>query len=138
MTSRTGFVQQALLQLEPGVDIREPGAAITIELCGSSQHDGRCPLAPHQTAAERSVDGRGALGPTVGESVGRGTFGGELVVLRIVFAAASADETVVRSRIIRALQHGSGAVSARWRLYECSPAALEPDEIALAARIANG
>jgi hypothetical protein len=139
MTSRVGYVQQALLQLSPGVDIGEPGAAITTELCGSWQHDGPCPLAPHHTAAERQpgLDRLRRLAAISRGSAEPG--GGELVVVRTVFAAAGpADESLVRSRIIRALQAGSGAIAPRWRLYECTRSELEPDEVELVRRIATG
>jgi hypothetical protein len=34
-------------------DTAAPGAAITMFLCGSWEHDGPCPLAPHHTRATR-------------------------------------------------------------------------------------
>ena len=54
-------------------------------LCGSWEHTPPCPLAPHHTSAERD---------------------GDVVRLRVLFAAESTDEPEVRRRIAEALAAG--------------------------------
>ena len=34
--------------MEPGADVRAPGAAVTVALCGHWNHEPPCPLAPHR------------------------------------------------------------------------------------------
>jgi hypothetical protein len=73
--------------MEPDGDENAPGAAITVALCGSWQHDPPCPLAPHHTRAHRS---------------------GEEVVVRVLFAAEPEDEKRVRELVGAALERGWG------------------------------
>ncbi|WP_309107289.1 hypothetical protein [Arthrobacter sp.] len=47
------FVHEALLAVGGDSDGAAPGAAVTLELCGSLEHQPPCPLAPHNTRAER-------------------------------------------------------------------------------------
>lgn len=68
--------------MEPGADVRAPGAAITVALCGHWDHEPPCPLAPHRVSADES--------------------GGELRV-RILFAAEPDAEGGVRHLIDQAL-----------------------------------
>ncbi len=42
--------------MEPDAELSSPGAAITLSLCGSWDHDPPCPLAPHFTSASRVGD----------------------------------------------------------------------------------
>ena len=112
-------VHRAVLSLSPGDDPRAPGAAITVALCGSTEHPPPCPLAPHHTAVD---------GPD------------EALEVRVVFATSADDESEVRRRIEAALAGGrmagpDGTVS-RWRLVETAPAELRDDERDLAARLA--
>jgi hypothetical protein len=98
------FAHDALLRMEPSADVRAPGAAITVALCGHWEHEGPCPLAPHHTHAERGPDG---------------------VRLRIRFEADPADEPEVRTRIDTALAtgelEGSDGVLTRWELVSSAP-----------------
>ena len=68
--------------MEPDADLRAPGAAITVALCGHWDHEPPCPLAPHWVS--------------VGED------DGELRV-RILFAAEPDTEGEVRHLIEQAL-----------------------------------
>ena len=108
---RRAFAHEATLAMDPAGDTRAPGAAITLALCGSWSHDPPCPLAPHHTAAERA---------------------GELVSLRVLFAATPADEARVRLLVDAALAGGSVAgpagTPASWRLMTSAPAELRPGE----------
>jgi len=51
---RQVFAYDAVLMMGQDEDERAPGAGITEALCGSSQHEPPCPLAPHHTTAKRS------------------------------------------------------------------------------------
>jgi hypothetical protein len=53
---RQAFAHEALLVMEPDADVRAPGAAVTVALCGHWDHEPPCPLAPHQVGADE-VDG---------------------------------------------------------------------------------
>src|SRR5688572_22694732 len=48
-----GHVIRADVAFGPGADIRAPGGAVTIALCGSWDHDGSCRW-PHHTAVDTS------------------------------------------------------------------------------------
>lgn len=37
--------------MEPHADVRAPGAAVTVTLCGHWDHEPPCPLAPHHVSA---------------------------------------------------------------------------------------
>ena len=80
-------------------------------LCGSWEHAPPCPLAPHHTAAERD---------------------GDIVRLRVLFAAESGDEPEVRRRIADALAAGQvatpGGDLARWSVASEEPGEVRPEE----------
>ncbi len=80
-------------------DPAAPGAAITVALCGTLDHDPPCPLATHHTAAARD---------------------GEAVTLRILFAAAPDRVGQVHGLIDRALEDGP------WRLVRSGCADVDP------------
>ncbi|HEV3365608.1 MAG TPA: hypothetical protein VG795_15980 [Acidimicrobiia bacterium] len=108
---RTVFAHDAVLAMENHEDLPAPGGAITVALCGSWDHPPPCPLAPHHTSAEPD---------------------GDVVQLRVLFAAEPADEPEVRRRIADALAAGQlttpdGDV-ARWRLVSEAPGEVRPDE----------
>ena len=108
---RAVFAHDAVLAMTSEEDARAPGGAITVALCGSWEHPPPCPLAPHHTAAERA---------------------GDVVELRVLFAAEPDDEPEVRRRIADALAAGevvtpSGDV-ARWRVVSEGPGTVRPDE----------
>jgi hypothetical protein len=104
------FAHDAVVTMDPTGDERAPGGAITVALCGSSDHEPPCPLAPHATGAERS--------------------GGE-VRLRILFAAEPDDEPRVRTLIEDSL-----AQAGTWRLVSSGASPVRADEQDHAARLA--
>ena len=67
-------------------DVRAPGAAITVALCGHWEHEPPCPLAPHHTDVRRA---------------------GDQIRLRVLFATEPATEAEVRRRIEAALSQPS-------------------------------
>jgi hypothetical protein len=108
---REVFAQDAVVAMTADVDERAPGAAVTVALCGHWDHEPPCPLAPHHTAVERD---------------------GDLVRLRVLFAADPADEAEVRHRIAQALRDGhvvtpQGA-EAEWELLSAGPGVVRPEE----------
>ncbi|MCU1515875.1 MAG: Uncharacterized protein JWQ75_596 [Pseudarthrobacter sp.] len=117
---RGQYVHEATLLMAAGSDADAPGAAITLELCGSWEHEPPCPLAPHHTVPTRD---------------------GSEVKLRIVFAAEPDKEDEVRRRIEKALASGSltgpGGVKTNWTLQETGPGVLTGPERDQATRIAS-
>jgi hypothetical protein len=105
---REAFAHQAVLEVSPDEDEREPGAAITIELCGSTDHDPPCPFAPHYVEAHRAGDG---------------------LHIRILFAVVPERETEVRDRI-------ESALKARWQVRSAHATPVRPDETEHAGRLA--
>jgi hypothetical protein len=118
--SREAFAYDAVLSMEPGSDERAPGGAITVALCGRWSHEPPCPLAPHHTRAHRS---------------------GTQVTLRVLFAAAPADEPQVRALVEEALARGwgddPGGVRSAWRLVSSGPSPVRFEEEEHAARLAK-
>ena len=116
---RGHYVHAASLRMDPDADLAAPGAAITLELCGSWDHVPPCPLAPHHTSPERQ---------------------GGAVELRIVFATDPGQEAEVRRRIDKALASGSltgpDGVTTDWALLGSHAAVLSGAEREHAARIA--
>jgi hypothetical protein len=82
---RKTFAHEAVLVMDRDGDLRAPGGAVTLELCGSYEHEPPCPVAEHHTEARR-VEGE--------------------VLVRTVFAATPEHEGEVRSRIAAALARG--------------------------------
>jgi hypothetical protein len=115
---REGFAHDAVLTMEPEGDVRAPGAAITVGLCGHWDHEPPCPLAPHHTAAERREDE---------------------VRLRILFAVEPEREGEVRERIDGALAEGRlegpDGQTTRWRLRTSSAGQVRSDEADHARRL---
>ena len=109
---RTAYAQDAELMLRPGADDRAPGAAITVALCGHWEHQPPCPLAAHHTATDRA---------------------GEVLRLRVLFAAEPADEAEVRGRIEAALRAGRD-----WTLTSTAAGSVRATELAHARRLASG
>ncbi|TDC00196.1 hypothetical protein E1091_05330 [Micromonospora fluostatini] len=115
---RQAFAHEAVLVLEPDADIRAPGAAITVALCGHWDHHPPCPLAAHHTQTERV---------------------GDLVQLRTLFAAEPDAEGLVRQRINETLSGGEllgpdGTVT-RWRLRFSGPSEVTAEEADHAKRL---
>ncbi|WP_460461270.1 hypothetical protein [Angustibacter peucedani] len=117
---RNAYAHTADLVVGASADDRAPGGAITLALCGSWEHDGPCPLAPHHTAVER-------VGP--------------VLHVRTLFAAAPDDEPRVRTLIGEAL--GSGALdgpdgrTSSWTLVREGADDVRDDERDHAERLAQ-
>jgi hypothetical protein len=108
---RQAFVHDAVVTMNSGGDVRAPGAAITVALCGHWEHEPPCPLAPHHTDAQRS---------------------GDQVRLRVLFATEPTAEGEVRDRIEQALSQdgltGPDGITSRWHLRSARPGVLREDE----------
>jgi len=117
---RTTFAHDAVVTMAPDADLRAPGAAVTVALCGHWQHDPPCPLAAHHTAADRD---------------------GAQVRLRVLFATEPPLEQEVRARINRALasgeQLGPDGAGTHWILLTSGPSDVGVDERSHAARLAH-
>lgn len=115
---RQAFAHEATLVMHPYADVRAPGAAITVALCGHWDHRPPCPLAAHNSHAEVS--------------------GGQ-VHLRTVFAAEADSEDAVRQRIEQALSagrlRGPDGVTTSWELRSSRPAEVSSAEADIAARL---
>jgi hypothetical protein len=100
-------------------DVDAPGAAVTLELCGSWDHRPPCPL-PHHAHAERT---------------------GTSVTLRILFAAEPHDEEDVRRRIDQALSAerltGPDGSIPQWEFHGSTAAVVSQSEAARARRLAE-
>ncbi|WP_461173542.1 hypothetical protein M1D93_02000 [Arthrobacter sp. Z1-9] len=114
------YVHEATLRFDADTDAAAPGAAITIALCGSSEHPPPCPLAAHHTALQQE---------------------GQSLRLRIIFATDPRHEAEVRRRIDSALANGSQArpdgTLSHWTLVETKAAELTTAEHEHAQRIAG-
>jgi hypothetical protein len=114
---RQAFVQEAVLLMEPDADVRAPGAAVTVALCGHWEHEPPCPLAPHYVSADGND--------------------GELRV-RILFAAEPDKEGEVRHLIEQAL---SGQLTfpdgfaTPWQLRASWPSEVSTEETGHAQRL---
>jgi hypothetical protein len=104
--------------MEPDADVRAPGAAVTVALCGRWDHDPPCPLAPHHSHAERAAG---------------------QVRVRVLFAAEPDQEHVVRQRIESALSSGQlegpDGVTTRWQLAVSVPSDVGAGEADHAERL---
>lgn len=118
---RQTFVHDAVLDMDPQADIRAPGAAVTVQLCGHWDHEPPCPVAPHHTGVERA---------------------GREVRLRILFATEPVREAEVRQGIDRALSTGVLAEAddraARWSLRQSMAGELRSEEHDHAERLRLG
>ncbi len=107
---RQAFAHDAVLVMEPGADVRAPGAAVAVALCGHWDHEPPCPLAPHRVSTDWAD--------------------GELHV-RILFAAAPGSEDTVRRLIELALSGQTkfpDGFTTPWRLRRGWPSDLSADE----------
>lgn len=121
MTPSRAFAHDAVIGPDGVGDLRGPGGAVTLELCGSWDHEPPCPVAAHHTDAEAV---------------------GDEVRLRILFACDSTAEAAVRTRIDAALARGTvtgpDGVTTSWRLLRSGPGAVREDERAHADRLLRG
>jgi len=107
---RRAFAFEARLELEPDVDTRAPGGAVTLALCGAWEHDGPCRW-PHHNDLDAS---------------------GSPARLRTVVVAEDETDTEVVDRIESALR-----ADARWVVSSCARSDIAPGEQALADRLMN-
>ena len=109
--TRAPFAHDAVVAMGPTDDERAPGAAITVALCGSWDHEPPCPLAPHHTRAHRS---------------------GTEVTLRLLFATEPEEEATVRALVDETLARGWGdgpdGARTAWNLVWTGPAEVLPEE----------
>jgi hypothetical protein len=116
---RQAYVHEAVLETFLG-DEGAPGAAITTALCGAWEHEPPCPLAPHYTGVEREDD---------------------RLRLRVLFAAAEADEPEVRRRLTETLERGSTkdreGHPVTWSLATSRPSDVREEERDHAQRLAQ-
>ncbi|MBB4745431.1 hypothetical protein BJY16_008890 [Actinoplanes octamycinicus] len=105
---RQVYAHHATVVLDAGVDPALPGALITDTLCGSHEHDGPCPLAPHHTARSPEDD---------------------RLRLRVLFATEPHRVDEVRAMIDAALAAGP------WRVVASGCARLDPEERPHARRL---
>ena len=108
---REAYAQDAIVTMGPDGDIRAPGGAVTVALCGRIDHDPPCPVAPHHTGAERD---------------------GDEVRLRILFATEPSRAGEVRAGIENALRAGAfdgpDGVRTTWQLRDSASAPISPAE----------
>lgn len=118
---RRAFAYEAELSMDPGADVRAPGAAVTQALCGHWEHQPPCPLAPHHNSVERD---------------------GDLLRLRVLFVTEAEMEDVVRQRIDAALSaemlDGPAGVTTRWKLNSGQASEVTAPEGFLARRLEDG
>jgi hypothetical protein len=107
---REAYVVEATLRLEEGTDPREPGAAVTIGLCGAVDHEGQCRW-PHNN--EIVADG------------GTASF-------RTLFVSTPEDAAEVRELVKSALSADEG-----WTVERVGSREVRPDEEELADRLAR-
>ena len=114
---RQAFAHEAVLVMEPGADVRAPGAAVTVALCGHWNHEPPCPLAPHRVSADEDD---GALS------------------VRILFAAEPDTEVEVRQLIDQALSgqlEFPDGFTTPWRLRTSRPSEVSAEETDHAERL---
>jgi hypothetical protein len=114
---RQAFAHEAVLVMEPGADVRAPGAAVAVGLCGHWDHEPPCPLAPHRVSVDEHD--------------------GELR-MRILFAAESDTEGEVRQLIDRALSgqlEFPGGFTTPWRLHTSWASEVSAEETDRAVRL---
>src|SRR5689334_10849599 len=115
---RKAYAHDAVVTMAADGDLRAPGGAITVALCGRIDHDPPCPVAPHHTAADRD---------------------GDEVRLRILFATEPSRAAEVRSGIEGALRTGTfdgpDGATTRWQLLESAPGTVSPAELDHAERL---
>lgn len=105
------FAVGALVDLDPGCDPREVGAAVTTALCGSYDHEGACRW-PHNNAID------------AGATPAR---------FRTVYVAEPEEAEQVLQRIRDALESGDG-----WRVVAVQPRPVDEPDRELAGRLVHG
>jgi hypothetical protein len=114
---RQAFAHEAVLVMEPDADVRAPGAAVAVALCGHWDHEPPCPLAPHRVSSGEDDAG---------------------LRVRILFAAEPDAEDEVRRLIDQALsgqlKYPDGFTTP-WRLSTSSPSEVSAEETDDAERL---
>jgi hypothetical protein len=115
---RMAFAHEAVLAMDPLADVRAPGAAVTVALCGQWDHSPPCPLASHHSSADRV---------------------GDEVRIRVLFAVESELEDTVRQCIDQALTGGQldgpDGQATRWQLRSSRRSAIQNNETDQASRL---
>ena len=115
---RSPFAHQAEVDMAAGGDPAALGGAISVQVCGSWDHAGPCPLAPHHTELEQE---------------------GDRVRLRVLFATEPENETEVRRRIAAALatgtQTGPDGRTTTWQLVNEQASEIHTTEAMQAFRL---
>ena len=115
---RSPFAHQAEVDMAAGGDAAALGGAISVQVCGSWDHPGPCPLAPHHTELETE---------------------GDRVRLRVLFATEPENEDEVRRRIRAALatgtQVGPDGHTSTWQLVSDEASEIFPAEVMQAFRL---
>ena len=110
------YAHEGHLELADGADVRAPGAAVTVSLCGHWDHEGDCRWR-HHTSVEQD---------------------GHVLTIRTVFASERDDEAEVRARIVAALESGTltgpEGVS-HWEVVHQEAVDLRPSDKRLAGRL---
>ena len=104
---RTAFAHEAILTMDTAADLRAPGGAVTIALCGAWEHEPPCRW-PHNNELGSSGE------------------------FRTLFIAPAGEEAEVRERIAGALAVGPG-----WHVLRARARDVLPGERELAERLAN-
>lgn len=120
MPSRTAHAHNATVRLHTG-DPDAIGAAITVALCGTFDHDGPCPLAPHHTSWHTDPNAP------------------QIIHTRTLYAVDPAHHHDATTRIREGLATGKliapGGHTATWRLLDDHPSTVEPHETNHAAQL---
>jgi hypothetical protein len=115
---RMAFAHEAVLAMDPLADVRAPGAAVTMALCGHWDHNPPCPLAPHHSSADRV---------------------GDEVLVRVLFAVEPGLEDTVRHGIDQALTGGQlvgpDGQTTRWHLRNSQRSVIQNNEMDQAQRL---
>lgn len=108
---REAFAHEAVLGMGPEADLRAPGAAITVALCGHWDHEPPCPVAPHHSRADRV---------------------GDEVRVRTLFATEPERENLVLDLIDQALSagqlHGPDGARTLWQLRSSQRSVVSAEE----------
>ena len=106
---RESFAHEVELSWVRSEDERDPGGAITEELCGALDHAPPCPVAAHHTSVVRRS---------------------EALEVRVLFACEPAVEQAVRRRI-------ETAVARQWQVLASRVGDVRDDESEHAARLVS-
>lgn len=117
---RSPFVHLAVVDLPGAGDPAALGGAISVALCGTWDHAGPCPLAPHHTSVRQD---------------------GDRATLRVLFATEPEHEQQVRVLIGSALAAGTATgpdgTTTSWQLVEQSANDILPTEVMHAFRLVS-